>query len=72
MLFVLRSFRCYTKQAVAETNENDGAESPSKEGKAAKEHLENYIVQETKNKPVILRQEHRKVFKLRNEITQRI
>ena len=32
-----------------------------------REHLENYIVQETKNKPVILRQEHCKVLKLKNE-----
>ena len=64
---------CYTKQAVPRDNREQ--QSPEKQHKSwenGQEHLENYIVQETKNKPVILRQEHCKVLKLKNEITQRI
>ena len=64
---------CYTKQAVPRDNREQ--QSPEKRhncwGKG-QEHLENYIVQETKNKPVILRQGRRDVLKLKNEITQRI
>ena len=37
---------CYTKQAVRQANASENS----------REHLENYIVQRTKNKPVILRQ----------------
>ena len=70
MYFVLSSFRCYTNEAVAGNKRNERAARPEKRagmrGKRA-EHLENYIVQETKNKPVILRQEHCKVLKLKNE-----
>ena len=53
---------CYTKQAVRQANASENST----------EHLENYIVQRTKNKPVILRQGCWKVPKLKNEITQRI
>ena len=66
---------CYTKQAVAEHRQgnklviNDRAEGFTR-AKKPHEHIENYIVQETTNKPVILRQECRKALKLRNEITQ--
>ena len=59
---------CYTKQAVPQ--ENSGQQNLKNQQKCESirpEHLENYIVQETKNKPVILRQEHRKMFKLKNE-----
>ena len=70
-LFVLSPFRCYTNEAVTETNATTAPQEPWTRAKAG-EHLENYIVQETKNKPVILRQGCREVSKLRNEITQRI
>ena len=64
---------CYTKQAVPRDNrEQQSPENLRKRWGKGQEHLENYIVQETKNKPVILRQEHCKVLKLKNEITQRI
>ncbi len=60
---------CYTIKAVAES----GARRRGIEGdEKPEEHLENYIVQETKNKPVISRQRRRKALKLRNEETQRI
>ncbi len=59
---------CYTKQAVPhKTSEQRGPKSKRKGKRKRAEHLENYIVQETKNKPVILRQEHRKMLKLKNE-----
>ena len=59
---------CYTKQAAPlKTSEQRGPKSKRKGERKRAEHLENYIVQETKNKPVILRQEHRKMLKLKNE-----
>ena len=72
MYFVLSPFRCYTNEAVAGNKQNDGAARALNKSKSGREHLENYIVQETKNKPVILRQGRRDVLKLKNEITQRI
>ena len=59
---------CYTKQAVPrETSEQQSPKNEPKSEGIGQEHLENYIVQETKNKPVILRQERRKMLKLKNE-----
>jgi hypothetical protein len=55
-----------------EKSEQQARKASVKASKRGEEHLENYIVQETKNKPVILRQGHCKVLKLKNEITQRI